>query len=94
MTPSDLSTEAHSCHEQDLDTNSNAPLTSMMSDADYSQTFVAGFADGAVKVFDRRLDDEQAIVRSYTEHNSWVQNAKWLPKADRQPMSARYGYLR
>ncbi|KAL1726713.1 hypothetical protein EV714DRAFT_254690 [Schizophyllum commune] len=72
----------------DLDTNSNAPLTSMMSDADYSQTFVAGFADGAVKVFDRRLDDEQAIVRSYTEHNSWVQNAKWLPKADRQPMSA------
>uniref|UniRef100_D8PM15 Raptor N-terminal CASPase-like domain-containing protein n=1 Tax=Schizophyllum commune (strain H4-8 / FGSC 9210) TaxID=578458 RepID=D8PM15_SCHCM len=72
----------------DLDTNSNAPLTSMTSDVAYPQTFVAGFADGAVKVFDRRLDDEQAIVRSYTEHNSWVQNVKWLPKGDRQPMSA------
>lgn len=54
-----------------------------------SQTFVAGFGDGSVKVFDRRLDDEDAVVRSYSEHASWVQNVRWYPRTSGQIMSAR-----
>jgi len=54
-----------------------------------SQTFVASFGDGGVKVFDRRLDDEDAVVRVYSEHTSWVQNVRWHPKTSGQIMSAR-----
>jgi len=73
----------------DLDTNSKSPVTSIMSDYNgSSQTFVASFGDGGVKVFDRRLDDEDAIVRVYSEHSSWVQNARWHPKTNGQIMSA------
>jgi regulator-associated protein of mTOR len=50
---------------------------------------VAGFGDGSVKVFDRRLDEEDAVVRSYSEHTSWVQNARWHPKVNGQIVSAR-----
>lgn len=55
-----------------------------------TQSFVAGFGDGGVKVFDRRLDDEDAVVRSYSEHTSWVQNVRWHPRANGQIMSARF----
>ncbi|KAJ8582571.1 hypothetical protein M405DRAFT_830394 [Rhizopogon salebrosus TDB-379] len=36
-------------------------------------------ADGLVKLFDRRLEEEDAIVRSYHGHHSWVQNVKYHP---------------
>jgi hypothetical protein len=74
---------------QDLDTNSDAPLTAIASDPGSSATVVASFADGAVKVFDRRLEEEDAIVRSYTDHSSWVQNVCWHPKFGAQILSAR-----
>lgn len=73
----------------DLDTNAESPVTSMMSDYGSSSTFVAGFADGNVKVFDRRLEEEDAVVRTYTEHGSWVQNVRWHPTPPNQIISAR-----
>jgi len=63
----------------DLDTNSESPVTAIASDYGSSQTFVASFADGVVKVFDRRLEEEDSIVRTYSEHTSWVQNVRWHP---------------
>ncbi|RDB29372.1 Target of rapamycin complex 1 subunit mip1 [Hypsizygus marmoreus] len=72
----------------DLDTNSDSPVTAIVSEPGASQTFLASFADGVVKVFDRRLDDEDAIVRTYSEHTSWVQNARWHPSFSKQWMSA------
>ncbi|KAI0931160.1 hypothetical protein AcV5_005293 [Taiwanofungus camphoratus] len=61
----------------DLDTNSESPVTAIVSDDGSSSQFLASFADGVVKVFDRRLDEDNAIVRSYSAHTSWVQNVKW-----------------
>jgi len=75
----------------DLDTNSDSPATAIVSDNVSAQTFIAGFADGAVKVFDRRLEDEDAIVRTYTEHTSWVQNVRWHPTSGGQLLSASLG---
>jgi regulator-associated protein of mTOR len=74
---------------KDLDTNSDAPVTSLVSDNASGSTFVAGFADGTVKVFDRRLEGEDAVVRSYNAHSSWVQNVRWHPGLGAQILTAR-----
>lgn len=55
-------------------------MTSLVSDAIASQTFIASFADGVIKVFDRRLEEEDAVVRLYRAHPSWVQNVRWHPQ--------------
>jgi regulator-associated protein of mTOR len=74
---------------QDLDTNSESPVTAISSDMDDSQTFVASFGDGMVKIFDRRIEEEDSIVRTYSDHTSWVQNVCWHPKQGLQLLSAR-----
>ena len=50
---------------------------------------LASFADGTVKVFDRRLEEEDAIVRSFNAHTAWVQNVKLHPSLAGQFLSAR-----
>ncbi|KAF8195097.1 hypothetical protein BJ912DRAFT_1085993 [Pholiota molesta] len=72
----------------DLLTNSESPVTAIASDSGSSQTFLASFADGVVKVFDRRLEDDDAIVRTYADHSSWVQNVHWHPTLSGQFLSA------
>ncbi|KAK2464771.1 hypothetical protein APHAL10511_003189 [Amanita phalloides] len=71
----------------DLETSSDSPVTSISSDPGPSQTFLAGFADGTVKMFDRRLE-EDSIVRSYSEHTAWIQNVRWHPTYSAQYLSA------
>lgn len=68
-------------------TESESPVTTMVSDGRTSSMFIASYADGVVKVFDRRL--EEAVVRSYNAHNSWVQNVRWHPMFGGQFISAR-----
>ncbi|KAI8980557.1 hypothetical protein BD414DRAFT_492558 [Trametes punicea] len=63
----------------DLDTNAESPVSALTSDSGSSSVFLASFADGSVKIFDRRLEEEDAVVRSYNQHTSWVQNVKWHP---------------
>ena len=75
--------------DQDLDTNSDSPVTSIVSDYSSSSIVIAGFADGVVKVFDRRLEEEDAVVRSYSDHSSWVQNVRWHPSEGGMFLSAR-----
>lgn len=70
----------------DLMTESESPVTTMVSDGRTSSMFIASYADGVVKVFDRRL--EEAVVRSYNAHNSWVQNVRWHPMFGGQFISA------
>jgi len=72
----------------DLETKSDSPVTSIASDPTSSPTFLAGFADGTVNLFDRRLPEEDAIVRSYCEHLSWIENARWHPTLSGKFLSA------
>ena len=44
---------------------------------------------GVVKVFDRRMEEEDAVVRKYSDHAAWVQNVRWHPKLSGQFLSAR-----
>lgn len=74
---------------QELETQSNSPVTSICSDPD-SSVFMAGFGDGTVKVFDRRLNEDDAITRVFRGHTSWVQNVRWQKGIHRDIMSARY----
>ncbi len=74
---------------QDLDTNAESPVTALVSDTGSSSTFLASFADGTVKIFDRRLEEDDAVVRSYHQHTSWVQNVKWHPIQAGQFLSGR-----
>jgi regulatory associated protein of mTOR len=73
-----------------MDTNSESPVTAIVSDHGAAQTFIASFADGVVKVFDRRLEEEDSIVRTYSEHTSWAQSVHWHPALSGQLLSARY----
>ena len=74
---------------QDLDTNSDSPVTAIQSDSGSSSMFLASFADGSIKIFDRRFE-EHAVVWSYQQHVSWVQNVKWHPTIAGHFLSARY----
>ncbi|KAI0640244.1 hypothetical protein C8Q77DRAFT_121368 [Trametes polyzona] len=77
--------DAHTENQvMDLDTNAESPVTALVSDSGASATFLAGFADGEVKIFDRR---HEAVVRSYHQHPSWVQNVKWHPTFSTQFLS-------
>ena len=64
-------------------------MTAIVSEAGNSHHFAASFADGIVKVFDRRLEEDDAVVRTYTDHTAWVQNVRWHPKVDGQFLSTR-----
>lgn len=73
---------------QDVDTDSESPVTAISSEMDSSQTFAASFANGMVKVFDRRVEDEDTIVRTYSDHTAWVQNVCWHATQQFQFLSA------
>jgi regulator-associated protein of mTOR len=75
---------------QDFDTNSESPVTAIVCDAGPSQLFAASFANGEVKIFDRRLEEENSVVRNYVDHESWVQNVRCDPTTQSQFLSARY----
>ncbi|KAI0321261.1 hypothetical protein OF83DRAFT_1100511 [Amylostereum chailletii] len=72
----------------DLATNSDSPVTAMCSDNGPSALVLASFGDGIVKVMDRRLDEDNAVTRSFGEHNAWVQNVRWHPHLAGQFLSA------
>ncbi|KAF8490741.1 hypothetical protein JB92DRAFT_3007752 [Gautieria morchelliformis] len=59
-----------------ISTQANSPLTALVADSAICPIVVAGFADGAVKAYDRRIRDAEAVVRTYREHSSWIVGAR------------------
>lgn len=74
---------------KDLDTNTSSPVTTIAADSGSSSLFIAGFGNGDVKVFDRRMEEEDAIVQSWSIHDSWVQSVRCHPTDSGQFLSAR-----
>lgn len=77
---------------QDIFTFSESPVTSIASDYE-SSLFLASFGDGKVKLFDRRLNSEDAVVEMYRGHNSFVHRIRWQRGSHRNVLSARYNYF-
>ncbi|KAF4573505.1 WD repeat RAPTOR family protein [Pleurotus pulmonarius] len=75
-------------HHADISTEADSPTTSIVSDRGTAHVFAASFADGSVRIFDRRMAFDNAVVRQYSEHTSWVQNVRWHPTSGGQFFSA------
>ncbi|KAG5220201.1 WD40 repeat protein [Salix suchowensis] len=75
-------------HQADISTEADSPTTSIVSDRGTAHVFAASFADGSVRIFDRRMAFDNAVVRQYSEHTSWVQNVRWHPTSGGQFFSA------
>ena len=55
---------------------------------------VAGFGDGGVRVYDRRLAPRDNMVRRYTgAHGAWVSNVHMQRGGNRELVTGRYGFL-
>lgn len=63
---------ATECCTIDIPARSSSPVTSLTSDAVAGDIFVAGFGDGAIRVFDQRLRPNLAMVRLWREHKQWI----------------------
>ncbi|KAK9463661.1 raptor N-terminal caspase like domain-containing protein [Lipomyces oligophaga] len=58
----------------DIPARSGSPVTSLTSDQVAGHIFIAGFGDGALRVYDRRIDPREAMVKVWKYHKSWVIN--------------------
>ncbi|KAJ5888440.1 hypothetical protein N7495_008481 [Penicillium taxi] len=58
----------------DIPARSGSCITSLTSDQVAGNIFVAGFGDGAVRVFDQRLKPTTSMVKVWREHNQWITN--------------------
>lgn len=74
---------------QDILAQSESPITSLVTDPENNMLFLAGFGDGTIKLFDRRLDEGDSVVRVWREHNSWVQKVSWQKGTAKDLLSAR-----
>lgn len=74
---------------EEIATQSESPVTSIASDPESTSTFIASFGDGSIKLFDRRLDEEESVVRVFREHSTWIRGARWQRGASKDLVSAR-----
>ncbi|KAL8704231.1 MAG: hypothetical protein Q9201_002608 [Fulgogasparrea decipioides] len=58
----------------DIPARSSSPLTSLTTDAVAGHIVIAGYGDGAVRVFDQRLKPALAMVKVWRKHNQWITN--------------------
>ncbi|PSN70030.1 WD repeat-containing protein-like protein mip1 [Corynespora cassiicola Philippines] len=58
----------------DIPARSGSCITSLTSDQVEGDVFIAGFGDGAIRVYDQRQKPAQAMVKVWKEHKQWVTN--------------------
>lgn len=66
---------------QDLPSSSDHSITCLSSSVPFSHCIVAGYSDGAIRLFDQRLPEKYSLVTSFMEHKSWIVNAH-IPKTE------------
>jgi len=74
----------------DIALRSTACVTSITSDQTGGNIFAAGFGDGSIRVFDRRLPAHSAVVKEWSEHNAWVTNVQLQRNGNRELISGSY----
>ncbi|KAI9669540.1 MAG: hypothetical protein M1817_004659 [Caeruleum heppii] len=58
----------------EIPARSGSCITSLTSDEVAGDIFVAGFGDGAVRVYDQRSSPREAMVRVWKDHKQWITN--------------------
>jgi regulator-associated protein of mTOR len=58
----------------DIPARSGSCITSLTSDQVEGDVFVAGFGDGAIRVYDQRQKPANAMVKVWKEHRQWITN--------------------
>ncbi|KAI9787257.1 MAG: hypothetical protein M1835_002832 [Candelina submexicana] len=58
----------------DIPARSGSCVTSLTSDQVAGNVFVAGFGDGAIRVYDQRLKPAEAMVKVWKHHKQWITN--------------------
>ncbi|OCK92917.1 uncharacterized protein K441DRAFT_662591 [Cenococcum geophilum 1.58] len=58
----------------DIPARSGSCITSLTSDQVEGDVFIAGFGDGAVRVYDQREKPATAMVKVWKEHKQWITN--------------------
>lgn len=56
----------------DIPARSGSCITSLTSEQVAGNVFVAGFGDGAVRVYDRRLPPRDSMVKAWKDHRHWI----------------------
>ncbi|PCH03585.1 Armadillo-like helical [Penicillium occitanis (nom. inval.)] len=79
----------------DISARSGSCITSLTSDQVAGNIFIAGFGDGAVRVFDQRLKSTAAMVKVWREHKQWITNVHMQRGGVRELVSgSRNGEIR
>ncbi|KAL5114241.1 Target of rapamycin complex 1 subunit kog1 [Pleosporales sp. CAS-2024a] len=58
----------------DIPARSGSCISSLTSDQVEGDVFVAGFGDGAIRVYDQRQKPATAMVKVWKEHRQWITN--------------------
>jgi len=75
-------------YHKDINARSGSPITSLTSDQVEGWLFVAGFGDGALRIYDQRAKPTSALVRIWKEHRAWVTNVHLQRGGQRELISA------
>lgn len=73
---------------KDINARSGAPITSLTSDQVEGWLFVAGFGDGALRLYDQRIKPQNSLVQVWKEHKAWVTNVHLQRGGQRELISA------
>ncbi|KAJ3033043.1 hypothetical protein HDV00_006828 [Rhizophlyctis rosea] len=72
---------------QDIPTRSQSCITTLTGDQFSGSVIVGGCGDGAIRVYDRRLQARESMVMSFNEHPGWVLSARLQTGAGRELIS-------
>ncbi|CAO3644478.1 unnamed protein product [Mucor hiemalis] len=74
----------------DIPTKSLGCVTSITSDQVNGNIIIAGFGDGSIGVYDRRLAPEAACVKKWEEHKAWVTGVHLQREGSRELVSGGF----
>lgn len=75
---------------QDIATQAGANLTALATDEPEGNVFVAGFGDGVVRFYDKRVEDASAVViRTWRKHHTWIQSVHLQRGGQRELLTGR-----
>lgn len=77
-------------HLRDISTQAGSNLTAICTDEPDGNVFLAGFGDGVVRLFDKRVHDAgQVVLRTWRKHHIWIQSVSLQRGGQRELVTGR-----